>query len=429
MEKVLEIINQLRSTAKTNEKLAILKHHSDNELLKEILYYTYSDKNYGFSEKLLRQAMESYETKFILTWKNYKDMLDELSSSNINDKLREQTYEFLSLYDEEERDLYINIISNDLKIGINVKSINKAIPGLIPTFGVQLAESFFKQKEGFLDGKEFILSTKLDGNRLVAIKNKDKVEFKTRQGKVMEGLIELEEEFKDIPNGIVLDGELILKNDKNLPSDELFRETMKVARKKGEKRNLEFHVFDCIELDGFNKGYDPTPCIERKQKVSNLIKNKKWLIEVPALYIGKDANMITKLLDEAISNNQEGIMINIANSGYSCKRSKDILKVKAFLDGDMRCVDVIEGTGKNTNKLGAITVEFEYEGKLYRCDCGSGFSDFERKLYWDNPELILNKIVTIGYFEISKNKNGSIGLRFPTWKSIIRDDKDDISMN
>ena len=205
MEKVLEIINQLRSTTKTNEKLAILKNNQDNELLKEILYYTYSDKNYGFSEKLLRQAMESYETKFILTWKSYKDMLDELSSSNINDKLREQTYEFLSLYSEEERDLYINIISNDLKIGMNVKSINKAIPGLIPTFGVQLAESFFKQKEGFLDGKEFILSTKLDGNRLVAIKNKDKVEFKTRQGKVMEGLIELEEEFKDIPNGIVLD--------------------------------------------------------------------------------------------------------------------------------------------------------------------------------------------------------------------------------
>ena len=132
MEKVLEIINQLRSTTKTNEKLAILKQHSNNELLKEILYYTYSDKNYGFSEKLLRQAMESYETKFILTWKSYKDMLDELSSSNINDKLREQTYEFLSLYSEEERDLYINIISNDLKIGMNIKSINKAIPGLIP---------------------------------------------------------------------------------------------------------------------------------------------------------------------------------------------------------------------------------------------------------------------------------------------------------
>ena len=139
--------------------------------------------------------------------------------------------------------------------------------------------------------------------------------------------------------------------------------------------------------------------------------------------------MITKLLDEAISNNQEGIMINIADSGYSCKRTKDILKVKAFLDGDMRCVDIIEGTGKNLNKLGAITVEFEYEGNLYRCDCGSGFSQEERELYFDNPELILNKIVTIGYFEISNNKQGKISLRFPTWKGIIRDDKTEISMN
>ena len=426
MEKVLEIINRLRLTTKTNEKLAILKHHSDNELLKETLYYTYSDKNYGFSEKLLRQAMESYETKFILTWKNYKDMLDELSSSNINDKLREQTYEFLSLYGEEERDLYINIISNDLKIGINVKSINKAIPGLIPTFGVQLAESFFKQKEGFLDGKEFILSTKLDGNRLVAIKNKDKVEFKTRQGKVMEGLIELEEEFKDIPNGIVLDGELILKNDKNLPSDELFRETMKVARKKGEKRNLELHVFDCIELDGFNKGYDPTLCIERKQKVSNLIKNKKWLIEVPALYIGKDTNMITKLLDEAISNNQEGIMINIANSGYSCKRSKDILKVKRMTSYDLRIVGFEEGSGNFKSMLGAALVDLRGENIV---GVGSGWTIEDRQEIWRNQDKYLGRILEVQFFEESvDSKTGLPSLRFPVAKC-IREEGKEVSYN
>ena len=426
MEKVLEIINRLRSTTKTNEKLAILKQHSGNELLKEILYYTYSDKNYGFSEKLLRQAMKSYETKFILTWKSYKDMLDELSSSNINDKLREQTYEFLSLYGEEERDLYINIISNDLKIGMNVKSINKAIPGLIPTFGVQLAESFFKQKEGFLDGKEFILSTKLDGNRLVAIKNKDKVEFKTRQGKVMEGLIELEEEFKDIPNGIVLDGELILKNDKNLPSDELFRETMKVARKKGEKRNLEFHVFDCIELDGFNKGYDLTPCIERKQKVSNLIKNKKWLIEVPALYIGKDTNMITKLLDEAISNNQEGIMINIANSGYSCKRSKDILKVKRMTSYDLSIVGFEEGSGNFKSMLGAALVDLRGENIV---GVGSGWTIEDRQEIWNNQDKYLGRILEVQFFEESvDSKTGLPSLRFPVAKC-IREEGKEVSYN
>ena len=59
--------------------------------------------------------------------------------------------------------------------------------------------------------------------------------------------------------------------------------------------------------------------------------------------------------------------------------------------------------GKNINKLGAITIQFEVDGKLYTCDCGSGFCDYERLLYWNNKELLLNKIVTIGYFEISQN--------------------------
>lgn len=50
-------------------------------------------------------------------------------------------------------------------------------------------------------------------------------------------------------------------------------------------------------------------------------------------------------------------------------------------------------------------------------------------LYFDKPELIMNKIVTIGYFEVSTNQQGGVGLRFPTWKGIIRNDKNEISMN
>ena len=43
--------------------------------------------------------------------------------------------------------------------------------------------------------------------------------------------------------------------------------------------------------------------------------------------------------------------------------------------------------------------------------------------------LVLNKIVTIGYFEVSQNsKTKEYSLRFPTWKGIIRNDKTEISM-
>lgn len=417
MDSVVKIIKELRNTSSTNEKINILKRNKDNEVLKELLAYTYnSNLQFGFSEKKLREAMSSYTTQFTLTFKDYRKMFETLSVSNINDRLRSEVYEFISLFDEDIQDLLMCVLTKDLRIGCNSKSINKAIKGLIPEFGVQLAESYFKQKEGFLNGREFILSTKLDGNRLVAIKNKDKVEFKTRQGKVIEGLVELEKEFEDIPNGIVLDGELILRNDNNLPSDELFRETMKVARKKGEKRNLEFHVFDCVTLDGFNKGYDKTPCIERKSKIGELVKGKEWLIEVSSLYIGKDENKITELLDNAIANNQEGIMINLANAGYSCKRSKDILKVKKMTSYDLKIVGFEEGEGNFKGMLGCALVDLRGENIV---GVGSGWSVEDRQEIWNNQEKYLGRILEVQFFEESvDSKTGKPSLRFPVAKTI-----------
>jgi len=37
--------------------------------------------------------------------------------------------------------------------------------------------------------------------------------------------------------------------------------------------------------------------------------------------------------------------------------------------------------------------------------------------------------VMVGYFEVSKNSNGSYGLRFPTWEGKIRHEMTEISMH
>lgn len=431
MIEVAKIVKQLESTSSSNDKIAIIKQHSDNEVFKNVLKYTYdSNLNYGFSESNLRKLLDNTKSEDILenTWQNGFDMLNILATSNINDALRRNVITFLWCQLSEVRELFIRILTKDLRCNISSKTINKAIPKLIPTFEVMLAENYFKQKEGFLNGRDFMLSTKLDGHRMCAIKENNIVRFYTRQGQLIEGLIDIEEEFKDVPNGIVLDGELLLKNDNNLNSDELYRATTKIARKSGVKQNLQFHVFDCINLKSFRSGVDKTPYRDRRNRLKNIVADKVWLIEVPVLYSGNDEDMILHFLNEAKNSNEEGIMLNLSDGLYECKRSKNILKVKVFTDGDMRCVDIIEGTGKNAGKLGSITVEFEHEGRLHRCNCGSGFLDHERAIYFNNPELILNKIVTIEYFEISKNKQGGVGLRFPTWTSRITD-KTEISMH
>ena len=427
MEEIIKIINQLREESSTNGKLKILKDNKDNELLKKVLEYTYNPfKKYGMSEKSLtcKEGNINYEID------NIFKLLDLLSNSNINDSLRDTTNSFLSVVKKDIRDIYKCMLLKDLKIGLNAKSINKIWKDLIPQFNVMLADKYF-EKQQKVKGKEFIISQKLDGSRFVLIKdNLGNVKCYTRQGQEVDGLIEFENDFKLIPNNTVIDGEVLL-NKQGLHSKDLYRETMKEFRKKGEKHGLILNAFDILTFDEFKEGKSKTKCKDRKQQLHNLINNNNFtnIIEVPIRYIGKDENMIIKLLDEAVNNDEEGVMVNLADAVYECKRTTNILKAKKFKDCDVRVLDIIEGTGKNIGKLGAITIQFEVDGKLYTCDCGVGFSDYERLLYWNNKELLLNKIVTIGYFEISQNsKTKEYGLRFPTWKNIIRDDKDEISM-
>ena len=422
--KVVEIINDLRGTTKSTEKTAILKENKDNELLQKVLFYTLdSFKKYKISEK-------TFETYGCLQ-SSYSDiftLLDVLSASNINDNLKNEAVGFVNSADEKLQDLFKCMLIKDLRIGIAEKGINKVFKDLIPTFSCMLSESIFKNNNmQRVQGKEFIITQKLDGNRILAIKQNDKVEFYTRQGKPLEGLVELEEDFKSFPNNMVLDGEILLENKNNLNSDELFRETMKECRKKGTKHGLYFNAFDLVTLEGFGKGIDTTPCAQRKENLHNLIETNNFthIVEVPILYKGRDLDKIDEYLQLAISKGQEGCMVNLCEAPYEGKRVKTQLKVKAMNEIDLRVAGVFEGEGNFKHTLGGITVAFEHEGGNYTVGVGSGFSKEDRELYWAHPELIVRKIARIQYFEVSKNTDGGYSLRFPVFKGVC--DKDEPS--
>lgn len=424
--KVVEIINDLRGTTKSTEKTAILKENKDNELLQKVLFYTLdSFKKYKISEK-------TFETYGCLQ-SSYSDiftLLDVLSANNINDNLKNEAVGFVNSADEKLQDLFKCMLIKDLRIGIAEKGINKVFKDLIPTFSCMLSESIFKNNNmQRVQGKEFIITQKLDGNRILAIKQNNKVEFYTRQGKPLEGLVELEEDFKSFPNNMVLDGEILLENKNNLNSDELFRETMKECRKKGTKHGLYFNAFDLVTLEGFGKGIDTTPCAQRKENLHNLIKTNNFthIVEVPILYKGRDLDKIDEYLQLAISKGQEGCMVNLCEAPYEGKRVKTQLKVKAMNEIDLRVVGVFEGEGEFKGTLGGVKIVLTHEGKQYDVAIGSGFSKKEREIFWEDSSLIIGKIIRVQYFEISQNQCGGYSLRFPVFKGIC--DKNEESYN
>lgn len=422
MNNIISIINKIKETQSTKSKISILEDNKDNELLVKVLEYTYNpDKKYGISEKVLTQiTSKQFNSK---SDKNIFELLDILAEKNINDKLR---YEIAKFYSSnlDMWDLYSKMILKDLRCNISLKTILKVFPNIIHQHNVMLASKF----EGKLDGKVAI-TTKLDGIRASILINNGNIKIISRQGKEFIGLNELKDVIsKSNIDNMFIDGELLLTNENNLSSDDLFRATTQVVNSKDKnKTGVRFVVFDVCSYDDYINQVNNKKYLERRKLLEIVVeKCNSSLVEIVQIYdITDDINNIYKLLDEVTGNGYEGLMLNYLDKCYEFKRSKSILKCKKFSSIDVLVKDIEEGSGANKGKLGAIIID--YKGNSV--GVGSGFSLDERELYWNNKELLLGKIVEIKYFEESKNKDGKISLRFPTWIGRIREDKTQPSYN
>ena len=423
LKEIIEIVKQLEQTSSTNGKEFILKKNKDNKLLKKTLFFTYcKDYQYGIKKTTINKMR--FDIDDSNKWNNniFK-MLEELANSNINNELTKEVQGLLTFYEKDIRELIIRILLKDLRIGVNVKTINKAISGLIPKHEIMLASKF----EGKLKGK-VSMSLKMDGIRCsILIDEEGNTKYLSRQGARINGLKELDKEVRALGlTNTFVDGELIRKNINNLSSDDNFSLTTKVVNSNSEdKRGLEFVVFDMTSLKEYQEGKSNTPYEKRLKQMEQTIKEGNYIRLVEKFGVTDDVNTIYEILNEVVSNGLEGLMLNTLDGKYGFgKRSKDILKVKKFQSCDIRCLRIEEGTGKYEGKLGKIICNY----KGYELGVGSGFDDNEREFYWNNPDEIIGKIVEVKYFEESENQNGGLSLRFPIFKT-VRKDKNDESYN
>ena len=325
--------------------------------------------------------------------------------------------------DEDIKEMMKCLLLKDLKAGLGSKTIDKVFKGLLPKHEVQLAKKYEPGKTK-LKGK-FFITEKLDGIRCTAYFEGDTLKIKTRQGKDITGLIEIEEELinkRQVWPDCVLDGELVSIG--SSPED-VYKHTMEKVQNKSEKKTgIEFRVFDIISLEEFMNKKSNNDYSFRREILNCMEKHlnmfdSEVLGLVPVLYEGTDENVILPLLDKVVSEGKEGLMINL-DKEYECKRTSNLLKVKKMHSMDLEVVDFEEGTGKNKNNLGALLVDF----KGNKVGVGSGLTDYLRKEIWENKDKYLGRIAEIQYFEISKDKNGIESLRFPVLKMFREEGKE-----
>lgn len=112
-------------------------------------------------------------------------------------------------------------------------------------------------------------------------------------------------------------------------------------------------------------------------------------------------------------------MVNL-DSPYVGKRTKNLIKVKKFYTYDLRVVGIEPGTGRNANRVGNFIVSF----KGNNVGVGSGLSDEQRDYYWEHPDEIIGRVIEVKYKEVTKNKDGTESLQFPTLVSIREEGKE-----
>jgi DNA ligase 1 len=341
-------------------------------------------------------------------------------------------------FDSEEWNLICApTLRKDLRCGISDKTINKVCKSTeyeIPVFSCQLATSCEDRPE--MQGEKR-LEPKLDGVRvlmLCAISDDDNtmaVSY-SRNGKVFDNFGHIESQVGNQmkwmstilgTKSFFLDGEVVGKS---------FNELMRVARKKdgaSAASDSVFHVFDIIPTVAFNEGHwnaqlykrlawldKIKPCIDRMPNVEypdHLIVN---------LDTSEGKNQLERYARDCVNDGFEGIMIKAMDAPYICKRSTFWLKWKPVITVDLEIIELEQGTGKNSGRLGAFVCEGVDHGKKISVNVGSGISDDERQEYWDNRDHVVGRVAEILCDAVSQNQDGTYSLRFPRFLR-FRDDK------
>jgi DNA ligase 1 len=443
---VFDIIEQIAGTNSKSEKEAIIKQHSDDETFRRVLLAALNPfVTYG-----IRQFHEAKEEGY----KDFEDihwsMLDQLAKRVLSGGNASASVKLaMDELSPKSMELFKRVLLKDLRAGFGESTVNKAIPGLIPTFECMLAHPYSEHKHKLKF--PLYVEPKLDGVRVLTFVTAlgSEVKFYSRSGKEFSTFEHLKAPIREMVKqwittnatdmqwlmntaggGLVIEAEVVSGS---------FNKTVSEVRKKDEQAtDAKLYMFDLLPLATFLK-QDKKGCevagkwVDRHARLVRLARRANPfgpLVMLDPREVNSEEE-IHALYEQFRAEGLEGVIVKDPLSLYHRRRNHAWTKMKAEESEDVYIYTAIEGTGKYEGMLGAIVVDY----KGVRVNVGSGFSDEQRKEFWEAflrdreastndvggiggiGELI-GRLVEVEYHEVTPD--GS--LRHPRFKR-FRDDK------
>ena len=195
-EEVIKIIKELQeSSGKRLQE--ILEENKDNQMLKDVLYFVYNPFIVtGLSSKNIKKDVKDVVVRGTRCFTQIiedgraepyfiTDMFRFLQAHNTG---KDEDIAYVQAYikdqPEEYREIYKQIFTKELKLGITAKTINKVWKDFIPEFNVMLAEKYWDRIDKLeKERPDIIITQKLDRHKSCCKGKRRECRniFKTRQ--------------------------------------------------------------------------------------------------------------------------------------------------------------------------------------------------------------------------------------------------------
>lgn len=226
-----------------------------------------------------------------------------------------------------------------------------------PMLARETSESF--------DDDRWIFEIKWDGYRAVSEVMAGQVKLYSRNGNDFSNRYPaVIAALESITHKAVLDGEVVVLNDKGFPDFQMLQHF-----DDNPGAPIEYHVFDLLSLDGHDL-YDQ-PLIKRKELLESIIPENSII-----KYSSHVAGQGNAFFEAALKNNLEGMMAKKSDSKYlPGRRTTEWLKVKGQKTADVVIAGYTEAAGAR-NYFGALVLALKKENEwVHVGQAGTGYDE------------------------------------------------------
>lgn len=439
---VFQILESIRNTSGTNDKIALLEKHKADDVLKNVVLYALDPRrNFNIRKIPAYIGPEVGQA----TLQDAFAMLDKFSAREITGNAAiEELRHMLSTLSHEDAKVLELIIDKSLDCGVQDKTANKVYGKNFiqetPYMRCDLTntKTLAKLRWTCPDGTPGVYGEiKADGQYLNHLVVNGYYNAESRNGKSYDFMGSPDEDFIALSailrekyghkynlQNIVFNGEGVVvdEDDKVLPRTTGNGIVQKFGKNSGsilELQNIRFILWDFLPHDAYLKGEWNVSRKERRtmlnDAITELAARKSSVIRMVEFRPLNNFAEAFTWNTEVMARGEEGIIIKDERGTWKFHTSPYQLKLKLVFDVDLVVVAMEEGSGKNKGSMGALICETS-DG-LLRVGVGTGWKEkidpkdpdsevYTRKWIYDNFEqCVKGQILMTTANDIITDKN------------------------